>query len=110
LELIFELRKNFLDIYKLRRGKIALSEGKHVMFHALGPAALAVLSDLAEKRVAARDRRLVVTDRRIDESLLTERLEQNWSVRLQGEENWRQAYLLERARRQGRSPGRKRLS
>ena len=80
------------------------------MFHALGPAALAVLSDLAEKRVAALDRRLVVTDRRIDESLLTERLEQNWSVRLQGEERERQSRLLERLRRPGPRGRRDRLS
>ena len=75
-------------------------------FHMLGPTALAVLQDISSKRVGACNEGLVIKDRRIDSSLLTENYEKNWNVRVQGEERERQARLLERTRRQGSHRGR----
>ena len=76
------------------------SSEKNQMFHSLGSAAVAVLSDLAEKRPARRSSVpndvgeiervawLRATDqrRRIDASLLTEGYSRNWNVRAQAEE------------------------
>jgi hypothetical protein len=114
--LILEPLKNFLDIYKLRCGNMALSEGQTVYFHDLRPTAWTALNDVSEgMRANASDRQratdvgeiervrwLRATDqrRRIDASLLTEGYERNWSVRAQGEERSRQDHLLRRSRRQ----------
>lgn len=85
-----------------------------MVFHALGPTALAVLQDISSKRVGARNDGLVIensgeiervawlraTDqkRRLDASLLTENFEDNWSVRAQAYERNRQEDLLKRMR------------
>ena len=79
-------------------------------FHKLGPTALAVLQDVSLKRFGERNEGLVIKDRRIDESLLTENFSRYWSVREEGEERERQRRLLERLRRSGSSRGRERLS
>lgn len=75
-------------------------------FQRLGDVAFILLGDISVNRVGARDTGLVIRDRRIDSSLLTESFEKNWNVRVQGEERMRQACLLERTRRQAPRLGR----
>jgi hypothetical protein len=81
-----------------------------VYFHNLRPTAWTALNDVSEwMRANASDRQratdvgeiervrwLRATDqpRRVDESLLTENYQHNWSVQAQGDERTRQAHLL----------------
>lgn len=78
------------------------------MFDSLGYLASTILGDISSDRVGARKEGLVIKDRRIDRSLLTENYESNWSVRVQGMERERQDHLLQRSRRSVVSPGRNR--
>lgn len=70
------------------------------MFDSLGYLASTILSDISTKRTGIREVGLVIKDRRIDASLLTENYARNWGVRAQGEERGRQAHLLQRTCRQ----------
>lgn len=78
------------------------------MFDSLGYLASTILSEISTERAATREVGLVIKDRRVDASLLTENYAKNWGVRAQGEERGRQAHLLQRACRQV-SPGRRRM-
>lgn len=85
-------------------------------FETLGSLTFSILGDLTMKRAATLDVAAVkepsgeiervswlrATDqpRRVDASLLSENLEENWSVKAQGEERLRQDRLLRKIRRQ----------
>lgn len=77
------------------------------MFHPLGIYALSILTDISPESAPTLKGSLILKDRRIDSSLLTENYANYWNVKVQGSERERQARLLERTRRQV-SPGRNR--
>jgi hypothetical protein len=81
-----------------------------MFFQSLGFSASLVLDELTSKRGAACKEGLVIEDRRIDASLLTENYSRYWNVREEAAERERQNRLLERLRRPGSRGRRGRLS
>lgn len=78
------------------------------MFQPLGIYALSILADISPNHAPTCEGSLIIKDRRIDSSLLTENREKYWNVIVQGEERCRQARLLQRTHQQGSRSGRNR--